>query len=235
LKAAINRWIIRNASAFLPLRREITAILDWLAPVAESYSQSEEDRLVSQQRFEASPLTHLYVDVGANHPTRISNTYLFYRKGYHGLVVEPNVSYAPLYRRYRPRDIFFPIGCATHPQLLPFYHSADGSVLNSFSSERKSGAVRVDILPVFPLDDLLPHVGSHRILLLSIDVEGMDIEVLRSGPCLLAKTEFVVLECPVIANTADTFLIAQGFTFLHRTQHNNIYRRSKGLGGCGLL
>jgi hypothetical protein len=46
-----------------------------------------------------------YLDIGAHHPTRLSNTYLFYKRGFQGVVVEPDPELMGAIRRVRPRDV----------------------------------------------------------------------------------------------------------------------------------
>jgi hypothetical protein len=52
----------------------------------------------------------IYVDVGANHPTSISNTFLLYRHGLHGVTIEPNPELSQLHRRFRRRDVVVSVG-----------------------------------------------------------------------------------------------------------------------------
>ena len=56
----------------------------------DSYSQHGEDKLVRQLLEKLNLKDLLYVDIGANHPIKISNTYLLYRNGMRGIVIEPN-------------------------------------------------------------------------------------------------------------------------------------------------
>ena len=44
------------------------------------------------------------LDVGAHEPVVINNTYFFYRRGYHGVLVEPNVEMCKKLRAVRPKD-----------------------------------------------------------------------------------------------------------------------------------
>src|SRR4051812_46477871 len=74
-------------------------------PVKSSYSQHGEDALVAELLGGYDLSAGIYVDVGANHPIRLSNTYLFYRKGHHGILIEPNRSLLSLLEKFRKRDI----------------------------------------------------------------------------------------------------------------------------------
>ena len=55
---------------------------------ARSYSQEGEDMIL--RRFLAGQKDGFYVDVGAHHPVRFSNTYYFYKQGWAGINIEPN-------------------------------------------------------------------------------------------------------------------------------------------------
>ena len=72
------------------------------ALLQESYSQEGED-LVLAQIFEGKP-PGFYVDVGAHHPIRYSNTYLFYRRGWRGINIEAMPGSMEEFRRVRPHD-----------------------------------------------------------------------------------------------------------------------------------
>ena len=39
-----------------------------------------------------------YVDIGAHHPKRFSNTYFFYKRGWSGITVEPNSDAIKLFK-----------------------------------------------------------------------------------------------------------------------------------------
>ena len=51
-----------------------------------SWSQEGEDRIL-YRIFEQQPVG-FYVDVGAHHPKRFSNTYFFYRRGWRGINID---------------------------------------------------------------------------------------------------------------------------------------------------
>src|SRR5690242_3324544 len=52
----------------------------------KSYSQEGEDRIL-HSIFE-TVADGFYVDIGAHHPKRFSNTYLFYQRGWRGINVD---------------------------------------------------------------------------------------------------------------------------------------------------
>ena len=83
----------------------LSPLYDWLGK--RSYAQSGEDLIVWGELAERVPRCHsatvsqdkgFYVDVGAYHPKLFSNTYLFYKKGWRGICVDPNPKMKELYR-----------------------------------------------------------------------------------------------------------------------------------------
>lgn len=75
-----------------------------------------------------------YIDVGANHPTDISNTYLLYRNNYNGYLIEPNPELCNLLKVFRPKDKVLNIGIGPKAQVVPFLISRT-PVGSSFDSE----------------------------------------------------------------------------------------------------
>ena len=70
----------------------------------KSFSQAGEDLIVKfTLQFLGIP-SITYLDIGANHPVRLNNTYLFYLRGCKGVLVEPNASLCERLRAVRPRD-----------------------------------------------------------------------------------------------------------------------------------
>ena len=67
-----------------------------------SYSQCGEDIILDYLLKHKEHGT--YVDIGANDPRVFSNTYFFYKKGWSGVVVEPNEEKLRLFKFFRRRD-----------------------------------------------------------------------------------------------------------------------------------
>jgi FkbM family methyltransferase len=158
-----------------------------------SYSQHREDILFWEYLSAFDLKNSVYVDVGANHPSDISNSYLLYRKGLRGIVVEPNLELVRLFRQVRKKDIPLNIGCGSTNTILPFTVSKT-PVLSSFSESRDVNGYKRSYLPVMRLDDALQHLSFDFINLLSIDVEGMNYEVLLGAKESIQKTLLLCLE-----------------------------------------
>lgn len=153
-----------------------------------TFAQECEDLLVYDQVRKRK--NGFYVDIGGLHPIRFSNTYLFYTKGWRGIVVEPNPDAESLFRKHRPKDIFVGEGVASTIGNME-YHRFEEPALNTFDAalartrEETEGRPVKDRLQrrLSPLRDLLDcHLPEGtEIDLMSIDVEGLDDEVIRSN------------------------------------------------------
>ncbi len=147
----------------------------------EGYSQHGEDNFLLKTIFKDQKSPGRYLDIGASHPVRISNTYLLYLKGWSGIVVEPISRLLRLHQRWRPRD--------THVQCL--IGETDGvaefffmypSVLSTTSAEQyerlaATGDRLIERLelPQITLGTLLQKYGEGRgIDFASVDIEGVD-------------------------------------------------------------
>jgi FkbM family methyltransferase len=182
----------------MAIRRDAQAYWDALRPVREAYSEHQEDAWILGELRKLDLTGGIYVEVGANHPTRISNTYLLYRHGLRGVVIEPDPALLRLHKRVRPRDIAVGVGCGQSASLGRF-HVLSRHVLSSFSREHVSTnadvkVVKVELLPVLPLDTVLAALDHEWIYFLSIDTEGSDDQVLAGATETLRRTLFLCVE-----------------------------------------
>lgn len=123
-----------------------------------------------------------YLDVGAYHPFDLSNTALLYERGSRGIVVEPNMAAFDAFVAARPDDIILPVGVAPIAGTLTYFHvlADPGRFTFDKATAMTLGIVRSEELPVTTLNAIVEeHVGGHWPDLLSIDIEGIDIDVLR--------------------------------------------------------
>lgn len=154
---------------------------------AKTYSQEGEDMVL--RRIFSDKRQGFYVDVGAHHPRRFSNTYWFYQRGWRGINIEPNPDVIAQFRSDRARDINLHVGVSESPGHLTYYQF-DEPALNTFDSEiaqsrqGKTHRLRSSCeISVERLDQLLTaHLPKNTpIDFLTIDVEGLDFAVLRSN------------------------------------------------------
>lgn len=191
----------------------------------ESYAQMGEDLVVDHYLGEQQ--TGYYVDIGAYEPIYLSNTYLFYKRGWKGVCVEPNALIAGEYREMRPNDTFFTEACGVGE--LKFKLSDEHSSLSKVSTE----GVSIKSRPLADYMALLPRVD-----LLSVDCEGMELDVLKSNDWGTYRPTMVVVEIIDYATKKKNhevidFMKLQGYglvcdnsinaIFLERNKFNEIF------------
>ncbi len=223
-----------------------------------SYAQSGEDLIAAIEladfRLQMSDHKNnagFYVDVGAYHPKLFSNTYLFYKKGWRGICVEPNPEMARLHRLVRSRDVFVNSGVGRkdlRSQMsdlsLEYFMFEDGAA-NTFSEEQaernqkeagrklvRKKQIKIKTLKEI-LDEYVPR--GQEIDLLSVDVEGMDEGVLRSSDWKKYRPKVVICEdlgfdwSYFAKATKDRhgvvgFLEDQGYRLVAKTPYSLIFR-----------
>ena len=166
--------------------------------VFHSYSQYGEDLIIDAILGIDRPF---YVDIGANHPKYLSNTYRFYRRGGTGINIEPDPSAFPGLATARTSDINLPIGISVTSGTLPFYRIS-ASTLSTFNKSDADLSVadgyRLLQTVQVPIETLAVILERHRpkgsIDFISIDVEGYEIEILKSNDWSRFRPTVVVLE-----------------------------------------
>jgi FkbM family methyltransferase len=210
---------------------------------APSYSQEGED-MVLRRIFEDKP-TGFFIDVGAHHPKRFSNTYYFYRRGWRGINIDATPGTKRLFDKVRPRDINLETAVAERRRDLVFYEFTEHALNSAFPTspvDRGLGATafaREHLLRAEPLRDLLRrHLPPGTAVdFLSVDVEGMDLEVLRSNDWSAVRPALVLVECwgvqdeRVVETPEYAFMVAQGYTFCAKTFSTVFFRERNGRRG----
>lgn len=165
-----------------------------------SYSQEGEDMIL--RRIFENINSGFYIDVGAHHPKRFSNTYYFYKKGWRGINIDAKPGSMSLFNKVRPNDINIEIAISLESKLLE-YHMFKESALNTFdeniATARKSnssyiGSVKME---TYKLADLLEKNfdKNTHIDFITIDVEGFDLHVLQSNNWDKFRPKYLLVEC----------------------------------------
>lgn len=155
-----------------------------------SFAQSGED-LIANFIFHYLQIPKVtYMDVGAHDPVKINNTYFFYRRGFRGVLVEPNVDMCKLLRAVRPADTTLEAGIGITAAREADYYVMTESAWNTFSKEEAEhmtratgGGIKVERVIKMPLlevnDVMKKHFGGAPTFL-SIDAEGLHLAILKT-------------------------------------------------------
>ena len=161
----------------------------------DSYSQYQEDIFVLDflKNSKINRSNSIFVEIGANHPTVLSNTFLLYKNGYRGVLVEPNPELARLLEKFRKKDLVFNIGASNISGILKFNVSKT-PVVSSFHSSHNQNNWKSIYVPVLPANLFLKSLKYDVISFLSIDVEGLNLEVLEGALEILEKVFLLCIE-----------------------------------------
>lgn len=168
----------------------------------KSYSQEGEDMIL--RRIFENKQNGFYIDVGAHHPKRFSNTYFFYKKGWRGINIDAMPGSMDAFNKVRPRDINVeqPI---SDEQLTLTYYAFNEPALNGFSkrlSDSRNGMTNYNVIFTkeletktldLVLEEYLPN-NIKEIDFLTIDVEGLDFQVLKSISLAKYQPKIILVE-----------------------------------------
>ena len=206
-----------------------------------SYSQEGEDLIIS--RFLKSKNTGFYVDIGAHHPKRFSNTYLFYKKGWHGINIDAMPGSMVAFNKERPRDINLELAISKYSEDL-IYYMFNESALNTFSEDeahkKEQSAnykiIEKKLIKTLPLANILDKYCPKPIEIdfMSIDVEGLDLQVLESNNWNLYKPKLILVEelerFPIqeIVHTSSIykFLLDLGYELTAKTMNTLFFKQT---------
>ncbi|HEX3616086.1 MAG TPA: FkbM family methyltransferase [Solirubrobacteraceae bacterium] len=161
-----------------------------------------------------------YVDVGAFHPFRWSNTCLLYQRGWRGLNIEPDPEALATFELHRTRDLNLQIAIANKSGEASFARSGEYAGIDGEGylwSDREAERIKVTMRPLASvLEEHLP--AGQGIDLLDVDCEGLDLEVLQSNDWQRFRPTIVLAEAHGTEGTAllTSFMESVGYQQLTR-------------------
>lgn len=129
-----------------------------------------------------------YLDIGAHHPTYLSNTFLFYKEKCYGVCVEPDPCLYTYIAKKRPRDIVLNVGVGLMDNVRSNFYVMKTKTLNTFSKEEaeryqnheNQKIERIIELPLLSVNTIINRHFKECPDLISLDVEGLDYDILTS-------------------------------------------------------
>lgn len=208
-----------------------------------SYSQYGEDLilkgLMERDQIDLSK-KGFYLDVGAHHPTRFSNTKLFYDLGWSGINIEPNEGIKCLFDKTRPRDKTLEIGlgkkCGSQKFFL--YNETALNSLNNRDSELLDtpySSTGSKLIEIARMEDIINEICAERLPepnFLDIDVEGLELEVLEGNNWYKFNFNFILIEQKIKSlelikdSAVFNFLSDKGYKLLAHNGLTGFYRHT---------
>ncbi|MFZ4594679.1 MAG: FkbM family methyltransferase [Verrucomicrobiaceae bacterium] len=192
-----------------------------------TFSQNGEDRVISSILEREGGPKGVMVDIGAYHPSRYSNTFLFHLRGWPCVNVDANEDSIALFQQVRPTDTNLRALVSDRTESRTYYHYAEGA-WNTADAEaaqrlmtRNNASTMVTAtteLQTRPLMDILDeHVAGKKFDVLDIDVEGMDAKLVLSMDFSRHAPLVILAEISKVAikDAALTAHLAEGGYKLH--------------------
>jgi FkbM family methyltransferase len=177
-----------------------------------------------------------FVDVGANHPTEINNTYYFERSGWNGLSFEPQEHLCALFKKQR-RTPVLPYVLGPHEGEVEFAtvestdweHALSGvsDVVELGVPALQNRPVRLSMKSMRRLDNVLLEHGITQVDFMSIDVEGFELEVLKGLDFQKVRVDVLIVEndrTPFGDETIRRYLRSKGYRHIARLSGDDVFR-----------
>ncbi|MDA9281291.1 FkbM family methyltransferase [Pseudomonadales bacterium] len=189
LRRKMRRSFSSRKSILRSLRKTVSDILSNPNKFRKrSYSQFGEDLQIQMllRSMKIEPIS--YLDIGANHPYALSNTYLLYEDGARGVCIEPDKSVYQTLKSKRPNDICLNVGIGVGTAREADFYLMSTDVLNTFSREEaerisETGTYHIKqvvSVPILPINEILASHFPNEPDFVSLDVEGLDFDILQS-------------------------------------------------------
>ena len=204
-----------------------------------SYSQVGEDVILSFLFADKKVTSINYLDIGTNMPSDCNNTYLFYMRGFRGVCVEADRSLIPAIQQLRPNDKVINAGVSVSGDSTADFYIFNLKGINTFDkaeAEKRgsSGIYRIEEVVKVPLVNINKLIKDNFTTypdLLSIDIEGLDLAVLKSLDFGSYPIPVICVEtCTYSENhvrpkdlSIGEFIISKGYEIYADTYVNTIF------------
>lgn len=196
-----------------------------------SFSKSGEDLLLAKilQNFKSGT----YVDIGCWDPIKASNSYYFYLRGYKGICIDPNPQLKDGFKKHRKSDKLITCGVGESNSILDYYMIKKDSSMNTFDpkfieeNNLHNSVEKILKIPIRPLGEILREecIPKQELLFFDVDVEGYDLQVLRSNDWGNFNPYAVVVESTLslkedMESEVNDFLEEKGYKILAKSLIN---------------
>jgi FkbM family methyltransferase len=227
-----------NLQRFLSKCRSAYKILTAKATV--SYSQSGEDVIINYLFSTYNITNPTYLEIGTNWPVKCNNTFYFYNRGCRGVCIEPDREMYELIKRTRPHDTVLNIGIGLSDVKEAVFYLFPGEVNGWSTFSKEEAQIREKESGIKPKEVIVPLRNINSIIeenfspypnFISLDVEGLDLEILKSMDFNRFRPEIICVETITfsINNTEEkindiaAFMQSKGYIAYADTHINTIF------------
>ncbi len=201
----------------------------------KSYSQFGEDVILQKYLQENKGF---YLDIGSGDPVRGSNTFFLYKKGWTGILIDPltrNIFASKIVRR-KDKIIQGLVGATNNSYLFfemyPYeFSTTNDKIVKDLIDKGWAKLVKKTQLTTFSVSELNLNINLDLPSLLSIDCEGLDLEVLKTIDLKTIKFRVICVEDfdfnPKSQSSAiNQYLNVNGYEIVDRAGLSSIYVES---------
>ena len=230
LYSKTRRLFIKNNLAYF-LAALLKHLYYYLNLRRKSFSQYGEDLIISKLLPENFGT---YIDIGAGRPIEGSNTYLLYRRGYSGILVEPISLNQKLARIFRARDTRISVLCGATSAEFDFYEmypyeysTTSMDVMSELLRQGKAQLRATRKLQMLPARIFAVEMSPLDPTLVCIDAEGCDFEILCSLDWAVTVPRVVCVESWIEGGgEMAQLLLSKGYRYYCRAGLSEIYLHS---------
>lgn len=203
-----------------------------------SYSQFSEDKIISTICWAKKINIENYIDIGANHPVILNNSFYFYKMGIRGINIEPDKSMFKLLSNTRKSDINLNCAIGDQYQEKPFFRF-ENSMYNTSSLEERIElekknikVIETDIVTFNTYNNIVEtYLNRSAPTILFIDAEGYDSIIIKSIDYNLYPPKIICVETFVYGNGEKDFKLideikGMGYSIISDTFVNTIFLRN---------
>jgi Methyltransferase FkbM domain len=207
-----------------------------------SYSQFGEDCVLFQIFGGRKMKQGFYVDVCCHHPRKGSNTYLFYKRGWRGVLIDLELSKIYACKILRPKDTSILAAVSDKEEEVEIYSPRAFSVMTTISKGASEGKKVIAKIVTKNLTSILDSTKykNTEIDLLSVDVEGVDLEVLKGLNFDIYNPKVIVVESwiddlnGILGGEIHDFLTKKGYEITNWVGLSLMYQKKINIKNVGI-
>lgn len=204
-----------------------------------TYSQCGEDRILLYLFKSLGINKPSYLDLGASHPIRANNTYLFYTLGASGVCVDADFESCRSISRVRKRDKCIHVGVTFDDRREADFFVFSNRGLSTLSREEAEyrsthgsyRVVNVEKINLKTINELIAENFSSSPDFLSIDLEGIDFQVIQSMDFSKYRPTAICVETITYSETRqesklvdlEKYILSQNYVLYADTHINSIF------------
>ena len=207
----------------------------------KTYSMFGEDLIVKD--FFKKKKKGFYVDVGCYHPLEGSNTYLLYKKGWHGINLDISTLSIELFNVARKEDLNVNVAVSNKSKKVKIYFRKKINMLNTinkkFAKSIFKKGFQTKSINSNTLNSILKNskFKNKRIDFLNLDIEGNELNALKSIDLKKYQPKLICVEIHNFGmihknyddyytrNPVYKFLNNRGYKILWKNEFSFIFRK----------